>query len=159
MAAGRLGYLFQMGEGLIDRLSGKGRVIAAMVAVIAASPLVVAATLSPAASGVGTHRALGLPECGWQMSLNLPCPSCGMTTAFAHAVRADFVAAAISQPVGLLLSILVAMTVLGGVYAAGTGAPMQHAAAWLMKPMVVWVGLSLLLLGWGYKLLQSGAVG
>jgi hypothetical protein len=142
-----------------ERLSGTGRVIAAVVAVMAASPLVVAASLAPAASGVGTHRALGLPECGWQVSMNLPCPTCGMTTAFAHAARAEFLAAAMSQPAGLLLSIVVAMIAVGGAYAAGTGAPMQQAAAWLVKPAVVWVGLGLLLLGWGFKLLQSGAAG
>ena len=137
-------------------LSTRGRLLATVVAIAAASPLVLAASLAPSASGMGTHQALGLPACGWQTAMNMPCPTCGMTTAFAYAARADFGSALLAQPAGLLLSILAAVIVLGGLYGAVTGAPMQHAAATLVQPKVVWIGLGILLLGWLVKLAQAG---
>ena len=69
------------------RLPPAGRLIAALVAVGAAAPLVLAASLTPAAQGLGTHTALGLPACGWASMSGIPCPSCGMTTAFAEVNR------------------------------------------------------------------------
>jgi hypothetical protein len=105
---------------------------------------------------MGTHQALGLPACGWQTAMNMPCPTCGMTTAFAYAAKADFGSALLAQPAGLLLSVLAAVIVLGGLYGAVTGAPMQHAAATLVQPKVVWIGLGILLLGWLVKLAQAG---
>lgn len=91
--------------------------------------------------------------------MGLPCPTCGMTTSFSHAVRADFMAAALTQPAGLLVCVLVAMASLGGLYAALSGAPMQHAAVWFMRPAVVWIGIGVLLAGWGWKLIQAGGAG
>ena len=49
---------------------------------LALAPLVIAAALSPSNAGHGTHRQLGLPACGWQTNMGLPCPTCGMTTSF-----------------------------------------------------------------------------
>lgn len=141
----------------IPRLSTRGRLLAVATALLAASPLVTAATLSPAPLGHGTHQALGLPACGWQTAMGLPCPTCGMTTAFAHAVRADFLSAAIAQPAGLLLSLLAAMACLGGAFAAITGAPMQRLGATMLRPAVIWVLLAIVLAGWGFKLFVNGA--
>jgi hypothetical protein len=36
-----------------------------------------------------THRQLGLPQCTFRFVTGMPCPSCGMTTSFAHLVRGD----------------------------------------------------------------------
>ena len=49
--------------------------------------LVTAAWLSPSSAGVGTHRQLGLPPCTVLDWFGFRCPSCGMTTAWAHFVR------------------------------------------------------------------------
>ena len=49
--------------------------------------LVVAALLTPRASGQGTHQQLGLPACSFLVQTGYPCPSCGLTTsvvAMAH---------------------------------------------------------------------------
>ena len=48
--------------------------------------LVVAALLTPSPIGHSTHTQLGLPPCGFLVMTGLPCPGCGMTTAFAHAL-------------------------------------------------------------------------
>lgn len=81
-----------------------------------------------------------------------------MTTAFAHAANADFASAAMAQPAGLLLSLLAALTVLGGLFATCTGAPMQRFVGVLLQPHIVWIGLGILLLGWLLKLSQAGFV-
>jgi hypothetical protein len=65
---------------------------------IAASLLAVAlaccAFLKPDPSGNGTHRQLGLPACLVCRVTGINrCPSCGLTTAFAHAMRGDLRAA------------------------------------------------------------------
>ncbi len=81
-----------------------------------------------------------------------------MTTAFAHAANAEFGNALYAQPAGLLLSLLAAMVVLGSVFAALTGAPMQRLVSMFVQPQVVWVGLGILLLGWLFKLAQAGVL-
>ncbi len=63
------------------------RVVGAGVAVGAVSLLGVAAWLDPSPEGLGTHSQLSLPPCGWILTMDLPCPTCGMTTAFAHRVQ------------------------------------------------------------------------
>jgi hypothetical protein len=55
--------------------------------------LVLARLLTPHRSGLGTHMQLGIPPCAFLKLTTFPCPSCGLTTAFAHMARFDFVAA------------------------------------------------------------------
>jgi len=55
--------------------------------------LLVAVWLQPDPRGFGTHRQLGLPPCTFKLFLNIPCPSCGGTTAFALFVRGRWVEA------------------------------------------------------------------
>lgn len=63
-----------------------------------------AASLTPAPSGFGTHRQLGLPPCTTLAVFGIRCPMCGMTTAWSHTIRGDLVAAANSNLGGLLLA-------------------------------------------------------
>jgi hypothetical protein len=56
--------------------------------------LITARWLTPDASGIGTHRQLGFGECGFARWAGVPCPSCGMTTAWAHVVRGEWMLAA-----------------------------------------------------------------
>lgn len=53
-----------------------------------------------------THRQLGLPECTFKHATGLPCPSCGMTSAFALLVRGDLWHALQANWVGAGLAIL-----------------------------------------------------
>lgn len=71
---------------------------AAIVAALGLGAFAVAAWLLPyEADGrprtSGTHRQLGLPECGFRTMFDVPCPSCGMTTSVALLVRGDLAAA------------------------------------------------------------------
>lgn len=70
-----------------------------------------AAMLPPAERGYGTHRQLGLPPCSFMTLTGSRCPSCGMTTAWAHMMRGRVIQAAASNVGGLAL----------GVVAAGVG--------------------------------------
>jgi len=65
----------------------------------------IAARLTPSPSGYGTHRQLGYPACLMPILTGHPCPTCGMTTAFTHAVRGQFLSAFHAQPAGLALAL------------------------------------------------------
>ncbi len=73
--------------------------------------LVAAAMVEPDVRGYGTHTQLGLPPCGFQLLTGLPCPGCGLTTAFAHAIRGEWISASGANPLGMLLFLLVCLAV------------------------------------------------
>lgn len=98
-----------------------GRFWAGVIGGGCAAVLIIAALLSPSPAGTGTHHQLGLPPCGFQLMVHVPCPTCGMTTSFAHAVRGQWLQAARAQLGGLVLAIAcVAVMMLSG-YATATG--------------------------------------
>ncbi len=68
-------------------LDRRTRVIALAVAIFLAGLLATAASLDPSESGFGTHTQLGLSECFVRRNWGIRCPSCGMTTAWAHLMR------------------------------------------------------------------------
>lgn len=76
--------------------------IAVGLLVAAGSVLAIALWLTPSASGYGTHTQLGLPPCAFLRVTHLPCPSCGLTTCFAWAVRLQFGKAFLANPFGIL---------------------------------------------------------
>lgn len=80
-------------------------------AVLAISVLATAAWLTPSAEGHGTHTQLGLPPCGFLLFTGLPCPGCGLTTAFAHMVRLEIVGAAMANPFGIPLVLVTALSI------------------------------------------------
>jgi hypothetical protein len=80
-----------------------------------------AAYLKPAVAGIGTHQQLGMAPCSLITMTGYPCPTCGMTTAFAWAIRGKFLASFAAQPVGFLLAILTAITAVQAVYVLSRG--------------------------------------
>lgn len=113
--------------------------------------LACAAWLKPDPRGYGTHQQFGLGACGMILGTGLPCPTCGMTTAFSHTVRGQWSSAIRAQLGGFLLAIGVALLGLLCGRAVLTG-------RWPHVPLrVTPFGLSALLLfvlvgGWGLKL-------
>lgn len=69
---------------------------------LSVSALITARVLRPSPRGFGTHEQLGLPPCLFFHFTGIPCPSCGLTTSFAHATRLHFHQALITQPFGLI---------------------------------------------------------
>lgn len=69
--------------------------------------------LKPESDGYGTHRQLGLPACYTSKLLKVEkCPSCGLTTGCAHAVRLDFSKAQASNPLALWISASALLTLI-----------------------------------------------
>jgi hypothetical protein len=87
------------------RLSGAQRRLLAALGLGLILILVIAATLKPDPRGYGTHRQLGWPPCGTRMLLGIRCPSCGMTTSWAHLVRGHLRSALRANVAGTLLGL------------------------------------------------------
>jgi len=128
------------------------RLVGAVVAAACWAVLLVAASLEPAAEGVGTHRQLGLPSCGWIVAMNVPCFTCGMTTSFAHAAGGNLVGSLRAQPFGFLLAIGTASAALLGTYITVTGSRVGHLLPQLWSARMNWIVGGLLLAAWIYKL-------
>lgn len=127
------------------------RVLAALVALPALSVLALAAYMTPSAEGYGTHTQLGLPPCGFEIATGLPCATCGMTTAFAHAADGNFVASFLTQPAGFVLAVLTAVAAIVATYIAFTGADPRPLKG-LFTAKIVLLGGAVLLGGWIYKI-------
>jgi len=138
--------------GSAPRLGWAGRVFALALAGVCLAVLVTAAGISPDPRGVGTHTQLGLAPCQFEARLGIPCPTCGMTTSFAHFVRGQLLASLYVQPFGPVLALAAAMAVWGGIYVGWTGRPvyrmlrLTRGVGWLI-PLFAAV-----ILAWGWKI-------
>jgi hypothetical protein len=103
------------------RLGRRARWGLVALAVGLAAPLVIATRLDPDPRGYGTHEQLGLPRCGFFAATGRPCPSCGMTTAFAWSVRGHWGRAWGANPAGSVLAPLCVVLVAWLVACAGAG--------------------------------------
>ncbi|HLO40731.1 MAG TPA: DUF2752 domain-containing protein [Phycisphaerales bacterium] len=137
--------------------STKQRVLAGLVGTLLLAWLVVGASLRPDVSGMGTHRQLGLPPCGWIVAFNRPCPTCGMTTAFSAAAQGKLQTALVAQPFGALLALAAATGVWVCWYAALTGSSLPGVYAFLLRPRWVWLMFGLLAISWVYKLMVASS--
>jgi hypothetical protein len=96
----------------------------------------VARRVVPAAAGIGTHTQLGLPPCGLWLWLHIPCPACGLTTAWAHLARGELFASLAVHPLGLPLFGLCALLVLRALFGLlGVGSLTGSPLAWLLHPI------------------------
>ena len=128
------------------------------VAVAAITLLSVAFFLTPSSKGVGTHQQLGLPTCGWILAADLPCPTCGMTTAWSYTVRGKLISAFRAQPMGMFLAIsamVVAIAALGTVIA---GYSYQSLLYRFPPSRIIIVLLVVSLVSWAYKILVHRGV-
>ena len=76
-------------------------------AVVLLAGLVVCRALEPSPTRRGTHTQLGLPGCLVCRVTGLErCPSCGLTTAFAHLTRGQWREADAANPAGPVLFVL-----------------------------------------------------
>ncbi len=130
------------------------RLIAAAVAVAAATVLIIAAFLTPVNAGLGTHEQLRLPACGWITSMGLPCPTCGMTTAFAHAANGNLLASMKAQPLGFLLALATAMALLVATHVAVTGSLLGDLIFRTWRPWMAVALVSLAVLAWVFKIIM-----
>jgi hypothetical protein len=136
------------------------RLIGAATAICAAAVLGLAAWLEPSPAGLGTHSQLAMPPCGWIVMVDVPCPTCGMTTAFAHAANGSFIAALRAQPMGAVLALAAAMALVVGVYTGVTGSRVAVLFTRLWSKRAAWA-LGLGVGGaWVYKIIvYKGVLG
>lgn len=128
------------------------RVAAAIVAAASGGLLGVAWFLKASPRGFGTHEALGLPPCSWPSRFGVPCPSCGMTTAFAYAAKGDLLASFAAQPMGCVLAVLTGMALVGSLWTLVTGRSLWPVYARLWGARAAWaLGLAALA-SWAYKI-------
>ena len=136
---------------LTARIGVGGRVVAALVSLACLGVLLVAAGIRPDEQGHGSHTQLGLPPCAWAMVLHRPCPTCGMTTAFAHSVRWHFGRAFLAQPMGFLLALGTAVAFWAGLYISATGSQLGAVFGRMVTGRVLWVAAALAGAAWAYK--------
>ncbi len=127
------------------------RVVGGVVAAACLGVLMVAASLHASDAGYGTHTQLGLPACSVQVFTDMPCPTCGVTTAFTHAAHGRLLTAAATQPLGATLALGLAMAAIIGAYVAATGANVVRWLAPLRSSMTVWIVLGIVAASWVYK--------
>ena len=138
-----------LGDGVTSR-----RWIGVLVACLSGGLLLVAAWLDPSPNGHGTHTQLGMMPCGWVMHAGIPCPSCGMTTAFAHAADGDMLGSLRAQPAGAVLAFLTAGVLVISIWQAVSGARlagfwMDHLGKWFFITFGV-----IVIMAWVYKILE-----
>ena len=113
-----------------------------------------AAWLDPDPSGLGTHTQLHLPPCGFYEIFHKPCPSCGMTTAFAWMMHGHPFRAVKAQPAGaaVFLAAALLLAYLPLAWRAGK-APAELLEARAFLPTVVGL-IALILTVWAYRVLH-----
>jgi hypothetical protein len=133
----------------------RNRLLAAVLAACAAGVLSLALVLKPSPTGHGTHEQLGLAPCNFLAFTGYPCPTCGMTTAFAWTVRGRWLVAAQVQPMGFLLAIATLAALGGALSALTTGR--TWAVNWLrISPTAAAVALlGLFLAAWAYTIVAT----
>ncbi len=119
---------------------------------LACAALYVAPRLQPAPRGAGTHEQLGLPPCPFLHLTGIPCPSCGLTTSFAHAARLHFYDALITQPFGLIVFCLTVFIIPLSIYLIHRRIPWSKLIYWQKANPAFYTMIAIYLLSWLYKI-------
>ncbi len=129
-----------------------GRAYAVGFFLAAATIVFTAARLRPDTRHIGTHQQLGLPPCGFLTVTGLPCPTCGMTTAFVYTVHGHIFEGIRSQVAGFVLAIGTVAVGLIGAVAAVTGR--RVSINWYrVNPLhCLWWGAAFIVAAWGIKM-------
>jgi hypothetical protein len=109
--------------------------------------------LTPSPTGVGTHTQLGLPPCGFLLLFDVPCPACGLTTAFAHLAHLQLAASLRAHPMGLPLFAGALLLLVVALHGALRARPLSDAIDALRIDRVALVTVGGLLATWVVRLL------
>ena len=147
-----LGPLFYQSP---SQASARTRTKAVFVLLLTAALITTAAWLTPDPKGFGTHTQLGQSRCGWPQSYGIPCPTCGMTTAFSLVVRGKLSRAFCAQPFGAILALGTCLGLAHSLCALFTGRSWR--LNWYRCPprRVVICSVLLVAAAWLYKILAT----
>lgn len=127
------------------------RLLAGGIALLCLGILALAFSIKPDPAGLGSHQQLSLPACGFYQKTGYPCPTCGMTTAFALAVRGRFLQAWLIQPAGTLASLACFLLALLAGYITCTGRRLHHITAKLNWYYILLSAAGIVLASWLWK--------
>ena len=137
----------------------RARWLAALLLAGCLALLGTAGWLQPDRRGYGTAEQLGTGPCGVLVMTGLPCPTCGMTTAFAYTVRGQWIRAFWAQPAGLVLAVGTMVLTVVCVWVLLRGR-WPRLGLWFITPHRLFLALLVLLLGaWGAKIWMGLADG
>ncbi len=126
------------------------RLVSGLLVVVAVTVLILARWLPPSPTGYGTHQRLLLPPCLLHALTGIPCPFCGMTTAFAHMARGEVREAFRCHVLGPALYLLTWLVGLAGL--AGLLWGRWPLPGWVLSSRFLrWAGL-LLLAAWAVQI-------
>ena len=134
----------------LPRYRRPARLIAAALALIGLTLLTIAALLHPDAAGLGTHQQLNLPPCGFYQRTGYPCPTCGMTTAFALTVRGRIIQAFATQPAGAIAAVVLVAVTAVAAYVAVTARNLDRLLFRINYPALLITAAALVLAAWLY---------
>lgn len=126
--------------------------IAALLLIVCAAPLLVGSLLNADKRGLGTHEQLGLPPCGFLLATGMPCATCGMTTSFTLAAKGRLLEAFVAQPCGAALALFAAIMVVVSGYALVRNVSLVPLLVMLWRPPTVLALVVLAIGAWGYKI-------
>ncbi|MCC6124234.1 MAG: DUF2752 domain-containing protein [Pirellulales bacterium] len=135
-------------------LNGQTRSLLAALGVGLVVLLMIAAFLQPDKTHYGTHRQLGLPPCSFYLLVGAPCPTCGMTTSWAHLVRGEILASCRANAGGALLGMLAILAVPWSLATAIRGRHFAWTPSGSSTPWIAGGILGIVLLQWGCRLIM-----
>jgi len=129
------------------------RIYAAGLTLAASALLLTAYQLSPNGKEMGTHQQLKLPPCGFLVITGFPCPTCGMTTAYAYTVRGQFIHAMRAQFAGFIMALATSLVGLLSFAGLLTGRRLDVNWYRINPTHAVWWMGALLVLSWAAKII------
>lgn len=140
--------------------TGFARFVAAVLLLSIVVVFGIAMQLTPSPTGLGTHQSLGRllgeadwPPCTSVVVFGLPCPTCGMTTSFAHFVRGQWFASFHVQPAGFILAMGCAVGAAYCGYVFVSGKRVRVRSRWYSAGRVAMLLIGIVVVGWAYKLI------
>ncbi len=118
------------------RLPWPQRLVMTLAGAVLIALLITASRLTPSPRGMGTHQRLGLPPCTLVQWYGLRCPSCGMTTSWAHMTRGHVLASLRANSGGALLALA---SIAVGPWLLASGA----LGRWVVAPPHEWTALGI----------------
>jgi len=134
-------------------LSLRGRLLALAVALACLAALALGAFLRPDPRGIGTHRQLGLSACQFQARTGIPCPTCGVTTSFAHLAHGQVILSLYVQPLGTVLGAACILAFWVALSMAITGQPSPRRLRGFFSTRLLIAAMALVMLAWTWKIL------